>query len=178
MTPEQTESHPLVSYLQSLAAREDRATLAALRTSLRQGHELEGLRVVLPFLSHDAGRRAEDDAVLLAGLFALYPEAGPASLAEALRSIWRPSGRGSENDSIEGRFMALLAAARSDLPIHLRHAVSLTAPSGGGIDWDDLYQAIRYWDHENDFVRRRWARAFWGSRVQELDSIADEPATA
>lgn len=165
MSEAPTTPHPLVRYLEALAAREDRATLATLRASLREGHDLEGLRIVLPFLGLDAGSRAEDDAVLVAGLFALHPEAGPASLAEALRRVARANSRESENESIEMRFMALLASDRADLSIHLRHAVSLVAASGVRIDWNDLYKAIRFWDHEKDFVRRQWAREFWGKQL-------------
>jgi CRISPR system Cascade subunit CasB len=175
---DQPTGHPLIRYLETLAAREDRATLATLRGSLREGHELDGLRVVMPFLKPDAARRAEDDAVLLAGLFALHPEGGTTSLAEALRKVSLGKGSESESDSIEKRFMALLASDRQDLAIHLRHAVSLVAASGIGLDWDDLYQAIRYWDHQDDFIRRRWARGFWGNPVEAPESTADQPRTA
>ena len=169
---------PLILYLRRLAAHEDRATLAALRMSLRDGHELDGLRVVLPFLGPHVGRRAEDDAVLIAALFALHPETSSLSLPDALRKLWRPEGGHSESGSVEKRFQALLAADRSDLPIHLRHAISLVAPSGLGIHWEDLYRALRYWDHEDDFVRRRWARSFWGVPADDAGESDQESPTA
>jgi len=177
MSGQGAKQHPLVVYLQSLVEQEGRATLAALRGSLREGHELEGLRVVLPFLGPDAGRGAEDDAVLLAGLFALYPESSSLSLAEALRRVWRPTSGEPARESVEKRFQALLAANRTDLPVHLRHAVSLVAATELGIDWNDLYRAIRYWGHEDDFVRRRCARSFWGSSAQDAGVPDPEPAT-
>ena len=62
---------------------------------------------------------------------------------------------------MELRLRALLAASRVDLGTHLRHAVSLVAGKGHAIDWQILHRAIRYWDHDRDFVRREWARDFW-----------------
>ena len=136
----------------------DRAALATLRNSLRPDRNLEALRIVLPYLK-DPTPRKEDDAILLAGLFALHPVAGPLSLPKALRKIMADTN----SDSIEKRFQALLSSGRPELPTHLRHAVSLVAPYGYALDWSDLYRAIRGWEAESDFARRRWARDFWGS---------------
>ncbi len=176
MNQQQRSKAPLVEYLEDIAAREDRATLAALRASLDGDHSLAGLRVVLPFLPQDAGQRAEDDAVLLAGLFALRPVTTSLSLAKGLRMVWRPPGRDSR-DSVEKRFLALMAAERTDLAVHLRRAISLLAASDLGIDWDDLYRAIRYWDYESDFVRRRWARDFWALKGEDASIARTETAT-
>lgn len=156
MPEDQSRYRSLIAYLEQLAERNDRGSLAALRASLREGEVLQALRYVLPFLGRDAGRRAEDDACLVAGLFALHPESGPLTLASALRLA---HAHGSE--STEARFRALLSARRAALPIHLRHAVALVAGNAFALDWNDLYTTIRYWDHEDDFVRRRWAADFW-----------------
>lgn len=173
MSDERTEKHPLIGYLEALADHENRATLAALRSSLREGNELEALRIVLPFLGPDSHRRAEDDAVLLGGLFALDPESGSLSLAAALRKVWLDTKR----ESVEKRFQALMGANRDDLPTHLRHAVSLVAAKKLGLNWNDLYRAIRYWDHPDDFVRRRWARSFWGAKAADAPIPATPPTT-
>lgn len=165
--------HPLIAYLQELGERTDRAALAALRASLRERHALEALRYVLPFLGKDAGRRAEDDACLLAGLFALHPESGPLTLAAALRLVWQGG-----SDSTERRFLALLSASRADLPTHLRHAIALAAGKNLALDWNDLYTAVRYWDHDDDFVRRRWARAFWTSSSLDAGTPTHAAANA
>ncbi len=158
---------PLIDYLVSLAEREDRAALAALRSSLREGHDLDGLRIVLPFVrgaSPARLKRAEDDALLLGALFALHPEQGALTLAEALARVWRETG----SDSVEGRFRALLSADREQLAPHLRHAISLVASKHLAIDWADLYRAIKYWDRADEpgaprSPRRRWASDFWTS---------------
>jgi CRISPR type I-E-associated protein CasB/Cse2 len=100
---------------------------------------------------------AEDDAVLLAGLFALHPEPGRTTLPGALREIARSS------DSVEQRFRALLGAARPDLPVHLRHAVGLVGSHHIALDWRELHRAIRFWDHPSGRTKRAWARQFWAA---------------
>ncbi|MDP3273866.1 MAG: type I-E CRISPR-associated protein Cse2/CasB [Deltaproteobacteria bacterium] len=145
----------LVDHLESIAREDDRATLAALRASLREGREVEALRIVLPYIGANRGVRAEDNAVLLAGLFALHPESSSLSLATVLRFA------AMESESVELRFRALLAAHRDELATHLRHAITLASARGFGIDWRDLHRALTFWNHEDDFVRREWARDFW-----------------
>lgn len=172
MTQETRTRSRLVEHLRAVANRDDRATLAALRSSLRPGHELDALRVVLPFLGASSGRENEDAAILLAGLFALHPESGDLSLAKALRIV-----RDQGSDSVEGRFRALLSATRVELATHLRHAVSLVASKHQAIDWDDLYRAIRHWDHEEDFARRRWATAFWADEADVDTSAVTAPTS-
>lgn len=158
---------PVIALLKRLAERNDRAALSALRSSLGGRDALDALRLVLPMLGPDTNRRHEDDAVLAAGLFGLHPVAGPHSLAAALRLVAARTG----SESVEARFRALLGASRPDLSAHLRHAVALVAAHEIGLNWDDLYRAIRYWDHDDDFVRRRWARDFWAG-----DSSGDDAA--
>jgi CRISPR system Cascade subunit CasB len=164
----------LIDHLEKLARDDNRAALAALRASLREGHALDGLRFVLPVLGGSAGRRREDDGLAVAGLFALHPESGPSSLASAL-------GRAAiESDSVELRFRALLAASREDLPTHLRSAVAIVASKGTAIDWRDLHRALRYWDHPDDFVRREWARDFWApageASANNTNTVPNAPA--
>lgn len=151
----------LVDHLEELADErdKDRATLALLRGTLQEGRALEGLRVVLPYIPRDPmrQRQVEDDALLLAGLFALHPESGALSLATALKIVARTS------ESVELRFHALLGASRKDLPTHLRHAVTLVASHKLAIDWRDLHTKIRFWESTSDRARREWARDFWTS---------------
>lgn len=163
MSEDRSRYQSLIAYLEQLAERDDRASLAALRASLRDGHSLQALRFVLPFLGREAGRRAEDDACLVAGLFALHPDSGSLTLASALRLV-----REGGSDSTEGRFLALLSARHADLPTHLRHSIALVAGKKLALDWNDLYTAVRWWDHEDDFVRRRWAADFWAGRQPEV----------
>jgi CRISPR type I-E-associated protein CasB/Cse2 len=167
---DENKEDPLVRRLEAIAQEDDRATLAALRASLRQDRALDALRVVLPFIrvraeASEAERlRRERDACLVAGLFAMHPQSADRSLASVLGQI----ARESPSDSIEMRMRALLSASREDLDDHLRRAVALVAAKGFGIDWADLHRALQWWDHEDDWVRRAWARDFWGwAQTQE-----------
>jgi CRISPR type I-E-associated protein CasB/Cse2 len=114
-------------------------------------------------LRRDAPRRDEDVALLLEGLFGLHPESGARTLAEALRLAADESG------SIELRFRALLGASRTDLPVHLRHLVSLVAGKGHAIDWRDLHAALRAWSHDDERAQRAWARDFWAPAAADHD---------
>lgn len=148
----------LVQHLYDLAREQDRAALATLRSALREGNALAAASIVFPFLAPTASRREEDDALLLASLFALHPEAGSESVATALRG----SASTRNSDSIETRFRALLSAERDDLPTHLRNAVALIASGKRNLDWVDLYDAIRRWHLDGPkSPKRRWARDYW-----------------
>ncbi|MGE3518255.1 MAG: type I-E CRISPR-associated protein Cse2/CasB [Vicinamibacterales bacterium] len=159
----------MVDHLEELAGRQDRAALARLRASLQDDRKLEGLAIVLPFVGrHNMHpERAEDDALLVAGLFALHPESGHAKLPMALRLLSQTS------DSVELRFRALLAADRVDLGPHLRHAVGLVASQGHPLDWRDIHRTVRFWDHHSNRSRREWARAFWAA-TEDAGSVVTE----
>ena len=112
MTEEKRD--PLVQRLESIAASvesRDRATLAKLRRSLSEEVPFEALRVVMPYVrgADEHVARREDDAALLAGLFALHPASHSRSLASALRSA------AEKSDSVELRFRAMFSASREDL---------------------------------------------------------------
>lgn len=153
-----------IAALTRLEPSRQRAALAALRGSLRDGHELDAAPFVLPFV---ADPRDEASAFLVAGLFATHPESGSASIADALRLVKAMT----KSESVEPRFRALLSCSRSELPTHLRHAVSLIASKGVGVDWGDLYDSLRFWDRDTQQAsaahpKRRWARDFWASSDQ------------
>lgn len=91
--------------------------------------------------------------------------------------------------NIERRFTALLVSRRADLPMRLRHAVSLLKSGNIEIDWAQLLVDLQEWrDGATDVYRldrhhtpqRRWAKAFW--RVGALDDVMrdddDEPLDA
>jgi CRISPR system Cascade subunit CasB len=148
-------SEPLITALQRLAENDDRAALSALRRSLSEDAAAQAYPYVVPYFPRDANPWLERAYLLVAGLFALHPVSGAASLAAALRRVRDATG----SPSIEQRFLALLDAHFDDLAPHLRHAVALVRSHELPIDWHDLLRTIRYW---NDSARRDWARDFWG----------------
>ncbi len=157
--------HAFIESLYARAQRRDRAALANLRRGL--GDPLAALPYVVPFLAADAPRSEEDALVAVAGLFALHPQPGPMTLAQALRLL-RP-----DSDSIEQRFRALIDSDPEDLPTHLRHAVGLARSRDLGLDYEDLLWTILAWGREDQRRQRAWARDFWGRR-EPVDAHENE----
>jgi CRISPR system Cascade subunit CasB len=164
----------LIHHLYALAREEDRGALATLRSALRDGNALAAASIVFPFLPPTASRREEDDALLLASLFALHPEVGSESVAAALRSVHAAT----KSDSIEARFRALLSTERVELASHLRNAVALIASNKRSLDWVDLYDAIRHWHFDGPkSPKRRWARDYWRDQSESAVTDPSSPET-
>lgn len=146
---------------------DDRAALASLRRSLDgEAPSFAGAaRVVARLLPRELNRWEEDDAYLVAGLFALAPSKSGVSLATALRRVATSSNSGS----IELRFTALLAASREDLPTHLRHAVTLTRGAGVELDWASLLRDVLRWGAPSGTTQKLWAREFWASNDVDVE---------
>ena len=158
-----TES--FITHLQALAKR-DRGALAALRRSL--GFEPGAYPPAYPAVERFAAQGPDNESQrqaldLCAGLFALHPlHAHGRPLAAALGQAMHQRG----SDSIEKRFIALLACEPDSLPQHLRQVVSLLAADHLAIDYAelqaDLGRLLQRWNEEQrDRVRQRWARAFY-----------------
>jgi CRISPR system Cascade subunit CasB len=155
-----------VKFLESLNNNDDRAALAALRRSLSKspGAAAEAHRYVLPF---NPRVREEAAYYLVAGLFARHPAASwrkqedDKKLTNFGASFARLQSK-VKRESIEKRFVALLDSHEDDLSEHLRHAVSLLRSEDIPVDWVRLLKDLCHWNHEDRFVQRRWARAFWG----------------
>lgn len=165
-----------VTYLEELERKEDRAALAALRRSLGKspGEAADAHRFVLPF---NPAVWEEPAYYLVAGLFALHPaswrkEEGDKQPTNFGASFaWLRSK--TDSDSIEKRFVALLDCHEDDLGEHLRHAVSLLQSQEIPVDWVRLLKDLNNWNHEDRFVQRNWARAFWaGGQTADAGSGA------
>ncbi len=172
-----TES--FVTHLQALAQR-DRGALAALRRSL--GFEPGAYPPAYPAVERFAAQGPDSEAqrqalYLTAGLFALHPlHTHGRPLAGALGQAMHQRG----SDSIEKRFIAMLACEPDSLPNHLRQVVSLLAADHLAIDYAellaDLGRLMQRWNEEQrDRVRQRWARAFY--RVAEPGGAESKPPT-
>lgn len=179
MNPAIEQQSPFITYLEGLVKREDRGGLAALRRGLGKppGTSLEMARYVVPFLPRERPW-TEDAYYLVAALFAYWhqgrdavaaspPENFGGSLARlaAIRAEKKGEKRGSD-PSLEARFTGLLKSHRDDLPVHLRQAVGLLNSRDIPVNWQQLLKDILNWDHEDQFVQRAWARAFWGRRTE------------
>lgn len=160
--------HRLVAHLHELSARDDRATLAALRRASARGAEATVYPVVARFFPTEPNPWLERALVELAQLFVTHPNGGEPSgksIGAALRAVSDRPNRGKE--SIEGRFVALLDSHRDELCTHLRHAISLARADEVAIDWNDVLDALLNWGWTSRSVQRRWAREFWGGSPKQ-----------
>ena len=157
----------LIEHLFQFVRREDRGALAALRRSLDEEPQsfAGAAQVIARVLPSDLRQQQEDDAYLVAGLFALAPAESGLPLPVALRRV---ADGGSS--SIELPFTAMLAAGREDLPSHLRHAVTLVRSKGIDLDWTDVLDSLSGWNHSSGYVQKRWARHFWASQPEKPES--------
>jgi len=163
-----------VAYLEGLADREDRGALAELRRGVGKtpGTEVRTFRYVAPW-ADGQWPLVERNLYLVASLFALHPaSATEGNLGDTFRRI----AAGSDSESIEKRFVALLNCDADDLPNHLRHAVSLAKSKEAPVNWRQLLADLRAFDHPDRYVQRQWAGAFW-HREQTDNDAAEAAAT-
>lgn len=156
----ENKEHYFISYLKSLAEKDDRAALAALRRGLGKepGTEPEMYRYIIPFLPENVYPAQEKAFYLIAALFASHP----ASTSKGNLGNHLAQARGENNaDALERRFTALLSAHPDDLPNYLRQTISLLKSKDVPVNWDQLLRDMLWW---NDQTRKRWATAFWGYR--------------
>lgn len=165
MTEKPIEIHPFVAYLQSLAEKEERGALAALRRGIGQppGTAPEMYRYVEPWLPARRYGNQETSYYLIASLFAWYPE-----WAETgnLGTHMAQARTKQDEDAIERRFTVLLAADPEDLPVYLRQAVSFLRSKNVPICWNQLLRDIQDWDREDRRVQKHWASAFWSRKPE------------
>ena len=160
-----SEKNHFIHYLQSLAEKDDRGALAALRRGVGQkpGTVPEMYRYVIPHLPENPPKWQEQSYYLIAALFALHPvSTDEGNLGTHLAKI-RTDGN---EDALERRFTALLSAHPDDLPDYLRQTISLLKSKEIPVNWNRLLSDLQRWSHPEygDHVRKSWASAFWGSR--------------
>lgn len=173
MSEKEQKSHPFIEYLLSLSEGEKRGALASLRRGMGKtpGQTPEMFRYVMPWLPENAGREQERAYFLVASLLAYHPKnCHEGNMGDHLGQCREPQGN---NDALERRFSALLAAHPEDLPFYLRQAVSFIKSKGEiPINWSQLLDDLMRWDHPDRYVQRQWARAFWSGRQAEQSGEA------
>jgi CRISPR system Cascade subunit CasB len=174
-------SEAFVQHLQTLD-KNDRGAIAALRRSLgfAPGTYPPAYPAVERFAVKGDDTPWQRQALYLAaGLFAMHPHhAAGQSLATVLARVMKKR----DSASIEKRFVALLATEAEELPDHLRQIVSLLAAERAAIDYGELLGDLSTWlqprAHEpRDWLRQRWARAFYRAAAPQTDAQAEAPAT-
>jgi len=166
MTDRESE---FVNHLGSLVAQGNRQALAELRRGLSgdPGQLLRVYRYVGRFLAEGETGWNEQRFLLVASLFALYHQ-GSESLTKSPQFSFGASFRqlyeGTERrPSVERRFLSLIACHPDSLQDHLRHAITLMRSEGVAVDFAQLLSDLSYWNHQEQWVQRRWARQFFRS---------------
>jgi len=153
-----SRDYPLVTFLEKLRKREDRAALAKLRRGLgkRMGTP-EMYPYVVGFLPE--ARAKQEIYFLIAALFASHPE--PANWADSMGVVFKKIQGQEPTDSIEKRFLRLLEADREDVGFHLKQAVSLAKAKGVSVNFHRLMFDLLNWNNEDRFVQLAWAKDYW-----------------
>lgn len=158
---EEPRQHPLVSFLELHS--DDRAMLAELRRGLgRNPGEAAGMfPYVLPYVSNP---RQEGDLFLIASLFALHPlSAKSGNLGDHLRAYAQEVG---DDTSTTRRLIQLLSLRRPALDSPLRQHISMLKAKDIAVNWHQLIFDVQYWSHDDHFVQKKWASAYWRSPSQ------------
>lgn len=170
------QERAFAAYLQRLAKDHKQQALATLRRVL--GNPVENGPRAFQWLGPWVGRLEAADLqryLLVAGLFALCPAPCPsvsqcgnigtvfARLREVVSSV----------DSLEQRFVRLLAAHQDDLPGHLRRTLALACEAQIDVNWAQLLADLRGWEHPRRPVQLAWAREFWDGAEQSA-SVSEE----
>ena len=173
-----TDNKParFIEHLQKL--QEDRGAMAALRRILasdpRQALDARAYRYVEPFAEGESEwRRAM--YYLVAGLFALHPQQGQQTLAEALADLWLQE---KQPPSTEARFLALLDSDTDQLPDRLRRAVAYLRSKNKGLDYQRLLSDLLQWRVPERRVQHRWARQFYRTSQQKAEEQAPREVEA
>lgn len=158
-------------------AQNDRGKMASLRRGLSPSTVRDAWPVVAN-LGGDIGPDGESEWVKLAALFATHPQESKArNFGETCRAI--ATADSSDNtipESHERRFRRLLACdRREDLSGQLRTWVRLAASKGVGVNYENLFDDLAWWNSSADRIRVRWARSFWRSGLEA--DVASAPET-
>jgi CRISPR system Cascade subunit CasB len=192
--PKTTSSSPLIAHLQECVQRRDAGALADLRSGLGKapGTASRMFPHVVPYLGgvHEAH---EQWYYLVATLFAQWHQS-QLGKEEGQETPLNSQGREAksrrnfgeslaelvadnpdQSKSLDRRVVALLNSHPDDLPVHLRHMVSLLRGQRVSIDWQVLLADLPRWGYDDRPVQRAWARSYWRDRAETEGSEASQP---
>ncbi len=161
-----------IGYLKRLADPENRdhAALAILRRGVSPSgkYRIATYRYVANWVGSNDRHWDEECLYLVAALFARYPDAGSmeGNFGESARLLRLTT----ESDSVERRFVALLAADAQGAPNHLRYMIDLLKARSIPLDWLALLRDLHRWKQPARFVERAWARQFWRSAPESIET--------
>ena len=152
----QKQHDPFIGYLEK--NREDRAMLAALRRGLGKdpGAVPDMFPYIVPFVNNSY---QENLLYQVAALFALHPiPTSEGNMGNHLRIYATTLG---DDEATTRRFTQLLRMNRDNIDAPLRQHISILKSKDIAVHWHQLIYDLRYWDHEDHFVQKQWASAYW-----------------
>lgn len=161
----------------------DRGKMASLRRGLSVATVMDAWPVVAA-LGGQIGQPGESVHVDIAALFASHPlESNARTFGETCRAIAQADSSDTEMpESHVRRFRRLLACDRAeDLSGQLRIWVRLAAAKGVGVNYQNLFDDLTWWNSSAERIRVRWARSFWRSGLEHdaasVPEITPQPLT-
>lgn len=164
--------HRFVERLDRLVAKDDRAALAALRSLVMPADRWTAATwsTVGPLIPAFVAEHDEHRWHLTAGLYAHWhrsrssPARSGSDIGTAARALAQSlSADSGLAPSVDRRFSIVLTATSVRLDHHLRQLVSQLAAHDIPVDFARLCTDLRWWDHPDRFIQRRWAHNFWAA---------------
>lgn len=159
-------------FLQSISDRikNDNGAKADFKRAL--SGESEHIRKVYPFVLPYVGKTSEWEQVHIwipiACLSVYYEQ--PLRKLDLQRNFGhscRDLATATHSEGAERRFRTLLDLAIADIQSPLTALVRQMKSKDISIDYPQLLADLRQWEHPNQWVQDRWARAFWGAPQSE-----------
>lgn len=117
--------------------------------------------LVLPYLG--GIQYHQDEWIFVACLSAYYPQGLHRENRQTFgHSARRLTGEGSSKGP-DRRFRALLDTSLEDLRSPLSALVRLMKSKDISIDYPQLLADLCRWEHPDQYIQDKWARAFWGA---------------
>jgi CRISPR type I-E-associated protein CasB/Cse2 len=146
-----------------LKLKDDKAAMAELKRGIafEPGTYTPMFCYITPFLSDNTN---ELPFFLTASLFAMHPlTTDEGNLGTSLRNL-------ESSPSTELRFKTLLRCREEELSTQLRGVISLLASKGIPVNYIELFNAIKYWEHPDKFIQKKLAKSFWSPIAEKTNN--------
>lgn len=138
-------------------------------------HRRAAYPLILRHLSEAEEKYNLDQWLLVMCLLAYYPQtidpANKLTFGDSARQLMT----GNSSGGPERRFRALLETSQEDLRSPLTALVRLMKANNIAINYPQLLVDLCRWDHPDQFIQDKWARAFWNvPKSMSVEKSADD----
>jgi len=151
-------------FLQSVSDRvkNDNGAKAAFKRALsgEPEHIRKVYSFVLPYVGNTSEWEQEQIWIPVACLSVYYPSTQKiGNFGHSCRGL----ATATNSEGADRRFRALLDLALTDIQSPLIALIRQMASKKIAINYPQLLADLRQWEHPNQYIQDRWARAFWGA---------------